>query len=211
MRGSIVVAAGAAVLGYTVVVAGMAGCGSKTPQAGTLDGAPVTTASADLTAGTRERNPEPFPGKPAVDVLAWDNLFTSVDGFYDADDDASFNARILSNPAGKGSLTAVGEADWGKSVLVVPQIDFSRGPVLTVVVSDVEEGASWNVGATSNPWSDAAYHTIIPSQNRAGTVTADLAQTTGWTSPRDNFNLVLVIEGRDKSVIFDSLHINYTK
>lgn len=155
----------------------------------------------------------PAPQKAAPSVLAWDYLFSrnTVAGFYDADDDPGMNAHIVAASGGKGRLTCATAADWGKTVLVVPKIDFSRGPVLSAVVSDLDEGASWNVGVTSNPWSDANYHTVIPSQNHAGTVTADLAAITGWSGPRDDFNLVLVIEGKGKSVNFDSLHINYTK
>jgi hypothetical protein len=186
------------------IVFALAACGQQAPPPAV---APPAPAVAPVTPATET----PVAAEPVLGELAWDNLFDTVEGWYDSDDDKKYGATISSEAGGKARLLEIGGDVWGKAIVIVKDIDFSRNPILTAVVGEVSDGSSWNVGVCANPWNDADYHVVIPSQNKTGSFTGDLAKMTGWTGKKGEINLVIVVEGNSKSIVFDSLHINYTK
>ncbi|MEK8022361.1 MAG: hypothetical protein AAB229_00995 [Candidatus Hydrogenedentota bacterium] len=191
-------------LGIGIVTAlSLAACGGSQPPA---PAAPPTTMAVA---------PAPAP-EPAMDtaamapegMLAWENNFDSMDGFYDAAKDKTLGATLMVKD-GMGMLTESGKEVWGKTLIIIPGIDFSKGPMLEVVVDKVD-GSTWGAGVAPNPWKDAEYKKIVTGEAATGSKTFDLAELTGWTDTRE-INLALVVEGDNKTVHFDAVRIRYTK
>ncbi len=193
-----------------VALAGLLGlvlvaCGGTPPAA-----PPAPAAPAAVTPASAPAAEAPTAATPTLGQLAWDYLFDSVEGFYDIDNDQTYGASLTAEAGGKAKLTESGTDVWGKALIVVPGIDFSRGPILTAVVDKIDEGAAYKILAVANPWNDADAHEVVASGTATGEVRGDLSAT-GWSGVKKDFNLVLIVEGNNKAVTFDSLHINYTK
>ncbi len=184
-----------AILGLAI---GLAACGGSAPPP-----APATPAAPTVAAA-------PAPEAPAAaGTLAWDYAFDDVKGWYDNDDDVSFRALITSNGDGTATIKEQGDDNWGKVALFIPDIDFSRGPVLEVTVKNVTNGA-WGVGIVPDPWDDAQYKVLADRTEGAKTLTINLAEKTGWSGVKP-VKLVLIALDEGATVVVDHVAIKYTK
>lgn len=157
-------------------------------------------------------NPPPAPpsSPPAPQTaagLAWECTFDQADAWSDAAKDPKLGAK-LDFKDGKAALKETGKVPWGKARIVVPEIDFGRGPELEIVV-DRMEGSSWGAAVGIHPWDDAVYKKVATGEASTGARTYDLAKLTGWSDKRD-IEIELDVEG-DKTVSFDAMRIRYTK
>lgn len=186
----------------------LAACGGSQPPAPAAP-APVAEAPAPAPApvDTKATAADTMTKAPEG-TLAWECGFDNMDGWYDSSKDKGLGA-MLSVKDGMATLTENGKDIWGKALIIVPGVDFSKAPMLEVVVNKVD-GATWGAGVAPNPWKDADYKKLVSGASMTGSQVFDLAKLTGWTDKRD-INLALIVEGDNKSVTFDAVRIRYTK
>lgn len=193
----------------TALAGALIGCGGAKPaDEGPAPAAPVEAAPSPAPTTDAAAPAPAAAGLNTSGQLAWDYLFErGIDGWYDNAADKTYGATIKALPGGKAAVTQDGPENWGNVAVVIPNIDFSRNPVLTVDAVDVPAGAGWKVLMTTNPYNDKDLHEVIVPPNTQG----DLAKGTGWTGVKKESLLLLVIEGKGKTCTFSGLHINYTK
>lgn len=184
----------------------LSSCGGAPPPEPPPPPPPIETAAP---APGVETVAAPEAGAAVSDgALAWECSFDDVKGWYDNRTDPTYAATIQPAPGGKARVTEAGPDVWGKVAIFCPGIDFSRGPVLEIVV-DAAEGATWKAGVVPQPWNDAEFKSLVESTSSTGSTTVDMAARSGWSGAKD-VNLVLFVEGEGRAVLFDAVRIRYT-
>lgn len=135
----------------------------------------------------------------------WRDEFNTLENWYDNKADASFNALIM---LGKTKNTAViqqkGNGNWGKVAFVVQNVDLDKFNILRLKVNKVDKNGDYRVLVTSLDWNDS--FTIIDRGNGKGTYEGNIKTVTGW-SGKKTFNVVIVVEGKDKSLELNWIEI----
>ncbi len=182
----------------TVLV--LAACGKTEAPAPT-----PALPTAEVVSGQPAQEPAPA----SATTVFWQQNFDSVEGWFDMNDDKSYASLLTGESGGKAKLTEAGPDEWGKSAILIKDLDMSRAPMLEATVVAID-GGKWGVGIVPDPWNDADYKELLPWQEASGTKTVDLAAATGWSGMK-NVNLVILVANEGKSVTFDDVKIQYTK
>ena len=148
-------------------------------------------------------------GKTSTDVssILWRTDFNDIDGWYDDGTEPSYMAKITLAQGGLAEIKETGDQNWGKTAIVMKYVDFSRHPVLNIRVVNVDKDAGWKIGLDTLEWND--FKTIKETSNESGEFHCDLTRS-GWQGTK-SFNLIIVVEGDNKSILLDYVELVYTK
>jgi len=140
--------------------------------------------------------------------IGWEEDFTRgvvEEEWYDNNDDSSFGAVITDDGKTLAKVKEVGKGDWGKVAIIIPDLDLDKYHILEVKVKEVELDSGFKVGVASLDWSE--YYDLVTGVNtKGGVYEADIKKKTPWKGKKD-LCLVLIVEGDDKTVIFDDIKI----
>ncbi|MBU0479267.1 hypothetical protein KKC91_11970 [bacterium] len=146
----------------------------------------------------------------AQDIGWEDNFNTGVAEWYDEYDSDSFNCIITSLEDGTASIEVIGNSTWGKVAKVIEDVDLNKYPVIEIKANHVDPDSAFKVGITSLDWKE--YYEIIPGQNLPGVYSESIKENVKLSNKfNSKFNLVIIIEGSNKSSIFDYIRLTSTK
>lgn len=151
-------------------------------------------------------------GSPALfaeeEVIGWQHDCSSIKDWYSTQDDPSFGAKIEQVEPSVFKVTHDGKDTWGKVAFVVKDVDIDQTPNLEVKVNKVDTGSAFKVAVAPLDWADL--YVVVPRSSADGVHKGDLKAATGWTGKR-SFNVVLIVEGKGKSVFFDNIKVTSKK
>lgn len=142
------------------------------------------------------------------EVVGWQHDCSSIKDWYSSQDDPSFGAKIEQTEPSVFKIIHDGKDTWGKVAFVVKDVDVDQTPTLEVKVNQVDKGAAFKVAVAPLDWADL--FVVIPRSSADGVHKGDLKAATGWTGRR-SFNVVLIVEGKNKSILFDNIKITSKK
>jgi hypothetical protein len=142
------------------------------------------------------------------EVVGWQHDCSSIKDWYSSQDDASFGAKIEQAEASAFKITHDGKDTWGKVAFVVKDVDVDASPILEVKVNKVDTGSAFKVALAPLDWNNL--YVVIPRSSADGVHKGDIKAATGW-SGKKSFNVVLILEGKGKSVYFDNIKITSKK
>lgn len=135
----------------------------------------------------------------------WRDDFNEVTDWYDNKADTSYRAVI--NP-GKKKGTAIlqqkGKGTWGKVAYVINEIDLDKYNIVRVKVKKVDLSSAYKILAISTDWSET--YIVIERGNGRGIAQGNIQEATGWKG-EVSFNLVLIVEGKNKKITFDWIEL----
>lgn len=147
--------------------------------------------------------------------VAWSTECDSTDGWHWNHEDAGMNAKVSQFETSILQVTQEGPDTWGKVAYVVEGIDMEATPVLEVTAAKVDIGSGFMVNVASADWSEM--FTVIKRTSADGVHKGNIKKAIKesknpdlWKSPA-KFNVVVVVEGKDKSVLLDRLKIRSDK
>ena len=147
--------------------------------------------------------------------VAWSTECDSIDGWHGNSDDPGMNAKVVQAETSTIQVTQEGSEMWGKVAFVVDGIDLDKTPVLEVKASKVDLGCGFMVSVASADWSEM--FTVVKRTSADGVHKGNIAKAVKesknpdlWKSPA-KFNVVVIVEGKGKSVWLDQLKIRSDK
>jgi hypothetical protein len=171
----------------------------------------VTLALAVLTSTAQEGAQLETPNAAATALVAWETDCTSISGWHDAAETPGMNAKVEQAEPSVIRVKQDGNDTWGKVAYVVENIDLEATPLVEVKVNKVDKGSGFTIAVASRDWSEMI--TVIKRSSADGIHTGNIKKAVrmakrpgNWKGPI-SFNLVVVIEGRNKASYFDSFKI----
>lgn len=143
-------------------------------------------------------------GKAGEQESAWKNDCSTLEGWSSNLEDKSFQARVEQSEPSVIKVSQDGKDGWGKAAILVRDIDLDKASRLEVKVNKVDKDSAYQIAVASPDWSE--FFVVVPRSSADGLKTADIKSVTGWSGMKD-FNVVLIIEGKDKASYFDELKI----
>lgn len=148
--------------------------------------------------------------------VAWENDFSSTDGWQDASVDPGMNAYIRKE-SGKGTcmVTQDGDDTWGKVAFLVEDVNLEETPILEAVLTQVGKGSAFKIGVSPLDWSE--FIEVLKRSSADGTHKGDIEKAVKRAGRKDllegpaSFYVVIVVEGKGKSAYFDHLRITAEK
>ena len=141
-------------------------------------------------------------------AVAWETDCNDVAGWHF---DPGMNAKVEQDEPSVIKVTQSGNDTWGKVAYVVENIDLDATPILEVNAGQVDFDSAFMINVAPRDWSEML--TVIPRSNDGGVHTGNIKDAirkskniAAWKSPA-TFNVVIVIEGKDRSTTFESLKI----
>lgn len=135
----------------------------------------------------------------------WKDDFKEVENWYDNKTDSSFNAVIIpGKKKGTAEVKQKGKGNWGKVAFVLTNLDLDKYPLVKIKVRKVSKSGDFKVLAVSKDWGRS--YVIIDRGAGKGEHKGDIKEVTGWTGKK-TFNLVIVIEGKNKKVVLDNIMV----
>lgn len=144
--------------------------------------------------------------------VAWENDFSSTEGWQDASVDPGMNAYIRKE-SGKGTcmVTQDGADTWGKVAFLVEDVSLEETPILEAAVTQVGKGSAFKVGISPLDWSE--FIEVLKRSSADGTHKGDIEKAVKRAGRKDllegpaSFYVVIVVEGKGKSSYFDHMRI----
>ncbi len=108
-----------------------------------------------------------------------------------------------------------GEGTWGKATFYITDVDIEKNPIIEVKANKCDMGSAWTLQVAPADWSE--FITVIPRNSAHGTRDGNIWKAVKASKNADawkgstSFNLVIVIEGKNKSAWFDSFCIRAKK
>ncbi len=131
----------------------------------------------------------------------WKDDFEKIENWYDNKTDASFNAVIVpGKKTGTADVIQKGKETWGKVAFVFTNVDVDVFNILKVKVNKVDKNGDYKILVTTHAW-DKSYIVIDRGKGK-GLYEANIQEATGWKGKK-SFNLVVVVEGKDKKITLD--------
>ena len=147
--------------------------------------------------------------------VAWSTECDSTDGWHWNAEDAGMNAKVAQFETSLIQVTQEGNDTWGKAAYVVEGIDLNETPILEVKASKVDVGCGFMVNVASSDWSEM--FTVVKRTSADGVHKGNIEKAIKesknpdlWKSPA-KFNIVVVVEGKGKSVWLDQVKIRSDK
>lgn len=136
----------------------------------------------------------------------WHDDLDTLDGWYDNKTDKSFRAVILkSKEIGTADVVQRGDGNWGKVAFVVTNCDLDKYNIMRVKIKSVDKNADYKVLAVSQDWAES--YVLLDRGAGKGIKQANIAEVTGWKGKK-TFNIVVVVEGKDKKVTLDWVEVS---
>ena len=136
--------------------------------------------------------------------IAWQTDFETLSGWYDNKTNSGFMAKIDQPESSVLRVTQQGQDSWGKVAVVVENVDLNKTAILQTKVNKVDENSAIKVCVASLDWSE--FYEVIPRTSADGVHTGDIKKATGWNGTK-SFNVVLVVEGKEKAAWFKHIQI----
>jgi hypothetical protein len=143
-------------------------------------------------------------GKAGEQEAAWKNDCSTLEGWSSNLEDKSFQARVEQSEPSVIKVAQDGKDGWGKAAILVKHIDLDSAARLEVKVNKVDKDSAYQIAVASTDWSE--FFVVVPRSSADGIKTADIKSATGWSGTRD-FNVVVIVEGKNKASYFDELKI----
>jgi hypothetical protein len=142
---------------------------------------------------------------------AWETVCESTEGWHGNKTDPGMRTRIEQPETGVVRIVQDGEGTWGKAAFVVENVNLSVSPILEAKINKVDEDAGYQVQVAPLDWSETV--TVIERNSKDGIHKANIAKAINKQSQNPDayaagFNLVVIVEGKDKSVWVDNLKIS---
>ena len=151
----------------------------------------------------------------AESEVAWSTECDSTEGWHWNNEDAGMNAKVSQFETSIIQVTQEGGDTWGKVAYVVEGIDLDKTSILEVKAAKVDVGCGFMVNVASSDWSEM--FTVVKRTSADGVHKGNIEKAIKdsknpdlWKSPA-KFNVVVVVEGKDKSVLLDQLAIRSDK
>jgi hypothetical protein len=142
------------------------------------------------------------------EVIGWQNDCASTKDWYDNKADPSFMAKIEQAEPSVFKVTQSGTDTWGKVAYVVKGVDVDKTPYLEVLITKVDINSAFKVAVSSPDWKE--FYEVLPRSSADGAHVANLKEATKWSGVKD-FNVILIVEGKDKATWFSNLKISSKK
>jgi len=142
------------------------------------------------------------------EAVGWQHDCASIKDWYSSQDDPSFGAKIEQAEKSVFKITQDGKDTWGKTAFVVKDVDVDQTPTLEVKVTKVDKDSAFKVAVAPLDWADT--YVVIARSSADGVHKGDIKAATGW-SGKKAFNIVLIVEGKGKSVYFDNIKVSAKK
>ena len=190
----------------TILALILVGCGKRQEEARII---PLSRTEEPPVLLAKSAKPAVVPRELSTsssNSVLWEEQFSKdIKGWYDYDDHYSYNATIEGVGGGKAKITECGDSGWGKSAIVIEDLNIAGDTEIVVKVDSVDHDSAFKIGISSLDWGE--YYDLIGGKNFPGIYKVKIAEATGWEGNKD-FNLVLVIEGTRKSATFDYIKIS---
>lgn len=169
----------------------------------------IVIALAAFTAAAQEGAQLETPNSTAV--VAWENDCSAIAGWHDKAETPGMNAKVDQFEPGVLRVTQDGNDTWGKVAYVVENIDLEATPILEVKVNKVDKNSAFTISVAPRDWSEMI--DVIKRSSADGIHQGDIQKAVRVAKKRDDwkgpvsFNVVVVIEGKNKASYFDWLKI----
>ncbi|OQA29661.1 MAG: hypothetical protein BWY59_00152 [Verrucomicrobia bacterium ADurb.Bin345] len=156
-------------------------------------------------------------GDEAKDETAtWGNDCSAIEGWIDSSTDPEIGTT-LQLESGKGILVVRqdGKETWGKTAILVNDVDLNKASTLEMVVTQVDKGSAFKVGIAPTDWSD--FIEVLKRSSADGTHKGDIEKAVKRANRKDllegpvSFYLVIVVEGKGKAAYVDEVKIRSGK
>ena len=137
-------------------------------------------------------------------AVGWQNDCTTTAGWSANQEDKSFEAKVEQSEPSVIKVGQDGKDGWGKAAIAVKDINLDSTSVLQVKVNKVDKNSAYQIAVASPDWTE--FFVVVPRSSADGIKVGDIKAATGWTGTKD-FNIVLVVEGKDKATYIDDLRI----
>ncbi len=157
----------------------------------------------------------PAPAEDAAPAAAWETDCSTIAGWHYNIDNAGFNTEVTQPEPSVIKITQKGSETWGKAAYVVQGVDLDATPILEVKATKVDVGSAFSVAVASKDWMQM--FTVIQRTSADGVHTGNIKDAIkeskdpdAWKAPA-TINVVIVVEGKDKSTYLDSVKIRAEK
>jgi hypothetical protein len=151
----------------------------------------------------------------AEPAVAWKTECDSTEGWHWNNEDPGMNAKVTQFETSLLQVSQDGNDTWGKVAYVVEGIDLEASPILEVTAAKVDLNSGFMVNVASADWSEV--FTVVKRTSAHGVHKGNIERAVKdsqnpdlWKSPA-KFNVVVVVEGKGKSILLDRLKIRADK
>jgi hypothetical protein len=139
-----------------------------------------------------------------AEEIGWMSDCSSIKDWYDDKSDKNFNAKVEQFEPSVLKVTQAGADSWGKVAYVVQDVDLEKTSLIQTKVNKVDLNSAFSIAVATLDWSE--FYVVVPRSSSDGVHMGDIKAATGWTGKK-SFNLVVIVEGKDKASYFDQIKI----